>query len=498
LVICFLWVISAASGMAQQYDMGMIPYRKGELWGYCNPAKKVIIKPMFQETALFEGALAMAKSDSDYCVINKKGEVIYESNSYTGIINHGRNYVTYRTSYNVQLFDERGQAVTKMYNRIEGRNNYGYTQITAGFVKVGLMDSNFKEVLEPQFGSIVFYSPRLLKVYEDKKGYGLYDLSAHKLLAGGYGHMYQPAEGLIMVEQGGLYGFIDTNGHTVIAPMYKKETPVEIARGENYNESTYEHFNFDGFYGGLAVVVDGDLAGYIDRTGKVVIGFKFEKAFGFDNGRAWVRLQGKWGIIDRSGKYVLQPQYKSPDFLYAKELTVLGGFSNGLIAVCIDSLHGYADTNGKLVIPYRYKRAEPFYDELAAVWEGENMGFIDRAGKWVVTPRYKWAEGVGQPGEGPFTDGTAIALLPADKWVVIDKRGNQVLPMQFDLDNNIWFDDGQTCATANGKRYVFSRKGQLLYTFSGMGIVGQYTKDLFYDYDQKCFVNIKTKMRYCD
>jgi hypothetical protein len=51
---------------------------------------------------------------------------------------------------------------------------------------------------------------------------------------------------------------------------------------------------------------------------------------------------------------------------------------------------------------------------------------------------------------------------------------------------------------ANGKRYVFNTKGEILYTFDKPVSVFQHTPELFYNYDEKCYINIKTKVKYCD
>ena len=53
--------------------------------------------------------------------------------------------------------------------------------------------------------------------------------------------------------------------------------------------------------------------GYIDKSGKFVIDPQFDYAEGFSEGLAAVRSgdekTGKWGFIDRSGKYAITPQW---------------------------------------------------------------------------------------------------------------------------------------------------------------------------------------------
>ena len=45
--------------------------------------------------------------------------------------------------------------------------------------------------------------------------------------------------------------------------------------------------------------------GFIDRTGKIVIPLRFEDVQSFSEGRAGVKLAGKWGYIDKNGVLVI-------------------------------------------------------------------------------------------------------------------------------------------------------------------------------------------------
>ena len=58
--------------------------------------------------------------------------------------------------------------------------------------------------------------------------------------------------------------------------------------------------------------------GYVDKTGKQVIDFKFENAEPFSEGLAAVKFHhtfgdDKWGYIDKTGKKVIDDDYYSAD-----------------------------------------------------------------------------------------------------------------------------------------------------------------------------------------
>lgn len=64
------------------------------------------------------------------------------------------------------------------------------------------------------------------------------------------------------------------------------------------------------FSGGLAAVRDPRRGfGFIDKTGAFVIPPQFESTLGFSEGLAAVVLNDKWGFIDKSGLLVIQPQF---------------------------------------------------------------------------------------------------------------------------------------------------------------------------------------------
>lgn len=61
---------------AQDADMSLIPYRKGDLWGYANPYKSIVIEPVYNEADLFYEGLAVVKKAGKYGYINKDGKVV--------------------------------------------------------------------------------------------------------------------------------------------------------------------------------------------------------------------------------------------------------------------------------------------------------------------------------------------------------------------------------------------------------------------------------------
>lgn len=122
--------------------------------------------------------------------------------------------------------------------------------------------------------------------------------------------------------------------------------------------------------------------GYIDRTGKVVIKPQFENTMGFNEGLAATRLNGKYGYIDAKGNWAIKPQF---DFTYK--------FSDSLAMVRVGKLYAWIDKKGKQVIaPQDFEEtATGFTEGRLAVKRGGKWGYMDKTGKIVIEPKFKKA-----------------------------------------------------------------------------------------------------------
>ena len=107
------------------------------------------------------------------------------------------------------------------------------------------------------------------------------------------------------------------------------------------------------------------------------------------------------GYINRSGKLVIQLK----EALDSKSLYISSKdlfFSEGLVSVTQNNKVGFMDKAGKQVIPPRYADAQPFSEGLAAVKIEDKYGYIDRSGKMVIPPQFEDA--------GRFSDGLACVV----------------------------------------------------------------------------------------
>ncbi|MDE6553867.1 MAG: WG repeat-containing protein [Muribaculaceae bacterium] len=187
--------------------------------------------------------------------------------------------------------------------------------------------------------------------------------------------------------------------------------------------------------------------GYIDKSGKWVIEPKYKEAYPFSDGLAKVCSDGLYGFIDRSGAWVIEPKYVEAE-----------SFSEGMAKVKVDDKYGYIDKNGAMVIEPKYDEAESFNEGLALVkGNNGNWGFIDKTGVFAINPDF-------QAGYS-FSDGLALVRKAHDEkseiggidhsgaWVFIFTPGIQFIKS---------FSEGMALAKKNDQWGFINRKGELV------------------------------------
>lgn len=218
------------------------------------------------------------------------------------------------------------------------------------------------------------------------------------------------------------------------------------------------------FNDGFARVELNGRYGLIDKSGKIVIPCVYENYYiEFAEGLAAVKINGKFGFIDKEGKLSIPCIYDG-----------VGRFSEGLAKVSSNNLWGYIDKNNKLVIPFKYQVADDFSDGLAAVSSGKAglnkngdflYGFIDTKGQLIYPEKFVAIIPSGKAYENgtdmtSFSDSVCIANHTELGWSILDSKGGiKVIDKKFENpENNFYylllgkqFEEGLTVVYLNGK-----------------------------------------------
>jgi hypothetical protein len=241
--------------------------------------------------------------------------------------------------------------------------------------KQGFLDPKGDFAAKPQFDSATNFREGLARVKIGEK-WGFIDLTGHLVIQ----PIFEDSGAIINADAGSFYeglarmsvgadlmrlkwGFIDRTGKFVINPTFDGAwffdngiAAVEVAgkwgfinkKGDFVAAPQFDNSYDPAFFSdGLAVVKVKDKYGYVDSTGRVVIPPQFQMANPFQGGFAtaavgadcsaeksdhgeWMqnrKFDCHWGVIDKSGRFVAQPEY-----------TDARPFANGLAAVAIGSI----------------------------------------------------------------------------------------------------------------------------------------------------------------
>lgn len=188
------------------------------------------------------------------------------------------------------------------------------------------------------------------------------------------------SEGLAPAALSKKFGYIDATGKYAIEPQYVFAEPFSDGLALVFPDWGV---NFFGRAEGYTLFVR---AGYIDHTGKMIIKTRFvENAHSFSEGLAafqaginYTSSESKWGYLDKTGNWAIQPQFD-----------IAADFSEGLAAVSIRSQQGgqdrwgYIDKTGTPVIPMQFDKALPFISGVAKVKTRDGWRYLDKQGRFV-------------------------------------------------------------------------------------------------------------------
>lgn len=221
--------------------------------------------------------------------------------------------------------------------------------------------------------------------------------------------------------------------------------------------------------------IRGDKAGYIDRSGSVVI----EPKFDFYGNHGGEFREGVMEVEFMSGRYV------DGDGKEVEPAPFRGREPAEGLAAALDEEtdeQGYVDRAGEFVISPRFCRgcnAYPFSDGLAWVKTSDGYGFIDRSGEFVVEPTFlhadSFSEGMARVVvEGPcalYDDrpcsgfnvlggiGRATEETPPCKFTFVERNGS-LLKQRFDGAKK--FSEGLAPVSKGNKWGYINKSGRLV------------------------------------
>jgi len=265
------------------------------------------------------------------------------------------------------------------------------------------------------------------------------------------------------------WGYINQNGETIIAPIYKKcyqfannglapvyeskqfsfiNTKGETIATEIDGFKLIEGFigigGLEGYHGNMVAVMKGKKWGFLDQYGKVAIELKYDKVSIFNNGFAVAKIGNDFFVINKTGA---ETKIDGEDIVDVKQFSEgLDPFTNS------DKASGYIDINGKVAIPAGFLTVGYFKNGLAwAKTTDKKVGYINKKGDWVIKPQFDAAKN--------FDPVSGLARVKTDgKWAYVNKTG-EIVNMD---DAESWgnFNEGLARGKKGGKTGYYNNKGE--------------------------------------
>lgn len=230
---------------------------------------------------------------------------------------------------------------------------------------------------------------------------------------------------------GTRWGIIDKNGNAMVPFIYDQ---------------------IDDFKGGMELftVKRNNLYGLINNQFKVVIPCEYE---GIDfitcKDKYWFLEKGKWGLMNKDLKVIIEPMYDSHDWMYHGKINVqinkrygmidstgrmiipvkyesLGSqFYNGLVLASVNKKWGYLDSLHQVIIPMEYDDARHFYKNIAGVKKGKKYFFINRKNEVINDAIYDFID-------HDWSWNGMIKVMNKGKVGLVNEAGKEIIPCEYD------------------------------------------------------------------
>jgi len=306
-------------------EFQLIPYRKKNKWGFCTPDKKIVLDCVYDETEPFNNEFANVRLFWKWGLIDKNGNL------------------------NIPCIYE-----TRINSFSEGLANVRKDG------KWGFINNKSEVVIPFGYGGSSSFSEGLARVQRNGK-YGFIGKDGNVIIPIIYDNVHSFNNGFSYVRIGKAWGTIDKTGKTIV--------PVEINSLEELDSLTHE--TAKSIY--PKIIKSGNKYFIVDKDGEPINKTPYEcidnKEIGFSNELIDVKLNGKWGFIDKNGHQIIPCIYDE-----------VHPFFDGLAGVLRTEYWGFIDTKGNEIVPFIYNEVGAFANGIASVAMNENNGYINREG----------------------------------------------------------------------------------------------------------------------
>ncbi len=445
LTIFFIIILSLSGLFSEDYFQmgsfkdGLAIVTHNNKFGFIDENAKIVVPIIYDNVEEFGKLLdGLAK-----VTLNKKGK--YGDYSKFGFIDKSGNIILSIEYDRIEVFEDGLFKIGATYldENPTGSSNYFY----------GLIDKSGKTIVPAEYKWDIYnFKDGLARVKVEKDSsskYGFIDRSGKVVIPIIYSYAGDFENGLAAVHIDGKpgIGFIDTSEKIVIPAIFSDY--VKYSKGELIVVNLKDKYGLFNKIGKMLIPIEYDNIriyeetsrddegeyedeliqielekdckikyGFIDKTGRELIPIKYDalyscnKEYGasnnsrnnyrvmFQNGMIRAKLDGKYGIVNKTGKEVVPLIYDCIDNFGER-------FPNGFSKITLNNKYGVVDKTGKITVPVIYDEFEVLFTgnifnprsvtilESLVVKTNNKYGVINvKTGKIVVPIEYNSLKGV--------------------------------------------------------------------------------------------------------
>lgn len=465
--------------------VGVCESGKAIKYGYIDKKGEYTVKPKFDEARDF------------HTIPNTKIEVAIvgigedkASRKYGLIKKDGTYFTTPQFDYIEEYSNQSSSCeFTTVYNKKDGKEFYGVLdstgklvvdtkysyisisnyEVQSGFISIninslyGLYDIKRSKVVEPEYSYVLILEDgvKTFKRIDGKEMSGVY-LTNGVVVEPKYDRLssWNSEEILYETELNGKYGLLGKNGTEVLEPIYDEirdngdfqyatlngKISLITENGKFINNLQFEFINHMSMFNLLEVQVNGKKGLWDMSTGQYLVEPLYDEIYYFEDGYAKVQLNSKNGIIDRSGKIILEPVY---DYIYTKY------YLHKIKTKNADGSYSYQDDKSEAPVVKVKKDGKEFYlnndftpridgeesavgnfdsigdfeDGVARVNKGDKVGYVKEDLSYVVEAVYDGAFRARKIVDGTEVYYDYFHVQKGDKWGVVFMDGSVIEPI---------------------------------------------------------------------
>lgn len=349
------------------FNNGLCWIKTGKWYGFINKKGKLIIEAAFTKAFDFHDGVARVVFNKKTGLIDTHGDWILKPKDYEVIFPFDQNGIAVIRSHFKKpsgLINKKGEILTELKYRIIEPEKNGFYKVSDGDLW-GFINTKGEEVIPVIYDQVTDIENDIVAVSLPSQLTWFYINTKNERAFKGN---YEIAESF---HQG--YAYVQKH-------EYDDETKMHInIDGEYFNPTEQDlvmHFSQDVFgmftqFGTIRRFRNQLNYYYCDKDGVNILNRNFEGIEPFKNNTAPVKIDGKWGLINKTGVFMIEPKYAK-----------INQLKNDLVHVRPNILFGMADKKGKILI-------EPKYDRLDKQWNiyrlerGEAIGYIDQNFEWL-------------------------------------------------------------------------------------------------------------------